>query len=129
VRAFEVAYRLVPGSLPRALAGGALEPLPAPAPPERPLPRNPFASVAGQFDEPEPEDDPAWDVFPNPADRLFRMIWRTPADEKVRTAKVAELRAAIRRALEPPGRESAGLSRQGFIYRTVTFRTSSGSLS
>ncbi|HMG62049.1 MAG TPA: hypothetical protein VK599_03800 [Streptosporangiaceae bacterium] len=72
-----------------------------------PVPRNPFASVAGEFSE--PEDDFAWVVFPDPADRLFRMIWRKPYTEKERVRKVAELRAAIRRALEPPGRESAGL--------------------
>jgi hypothetical protein len=108
VRAFEVAYRLVPGSMERTLAGGDLEPMPAPARPERRVPRNPYAFSAAWADD-EPEDDPAWDMFPNPADRLFRMIWRKPFPVEVREQKVGELRAAIRRALEPGDEESASL--------------------
>jgi transcriptional regulator with XRE-family HTH domain len=73
-----------------------------------PVRRNPFAFAANWGDE--PQDDDAWKMFPDPADRLFRMIWRRPIPEKVRVRKVGELRAAIRRALDPPGEESTGLN-------------------
>jgi hypothetical protein len=46
VSALEAAYRLVPGSLERALAGGPLEPL-APAPPQAAVPGSPPPSAPG----------------------------------------------------------------------------------
>jgi hypothetical protein len=105
LRAVERAYMLVPGSVERTLAGGGLEPADAgPAP----LPRNPFAAVADPADE--PGDDAAWAMFPDPADRLLRWIWRLPVPVQDREQMVADQRARRRAALDPPGRESAGLS-------------------
>jgi hypothetical protein len=106
-RKIEDALRWKPGSMERAYGGGDPEALPPAARTVPPAPRNPFAFAAEWGDE--PEDDPAWKVFPNPADRLFRMIWRRPIPFEDRERKVGELRDAIRRALDPPGEESTGL--------------------
>jgi transcriptional regulator with XRE-family HTH domain len=70
-------------------------------------PRNPFAAFASQFSE--PEDDPAWDMFPDPADKLLRWIWRMPVPVEDREQLVADIRARRRAAQEPPRRESACL--------------------
>lgn len=51
VRAFETAYRLVPGSLGRTLAGGALEPLPAAPAQLRPFPVAPPAAAGSEAQE------------------------------------------------------------------------------
>jgi hypothetical protein len=112
VTALEVAYAVAPGSIGRALAGGELEPLPGPARPEPGAPPNPFASVMPD----EPEGDEAWTMFPDPADRPLRAIWRQPLPYQKRVEKVAELRDWAKAALRPPGQESAGLPSQ-----TVTF--------
>jgi len=76
----------------------------APAPS---LPRNPFAGVADPAAE--PEGDEAWDMFPDPADRVFRWIWRMPLPMEERARTVSDLRAARRAAQDPPGRHAAGL--------------------
>jgi transcriptional regulator with XRE-family HTH domain len=73
------------------------------------VPRNPFAAFASQFSE--PEDDPAWDMFPDPADKLLRWIWRMPVPVEDREQLVADIRARRRAAQEPPRRESACLPR------------------
>jgi hypothetical protein len=74
-----------------------------------PVPRNPFAAFTDQFSE--PEDDPAWDMFPDPADKLLRWIWRMPVPVEDREQLVADIRARRRAAQEPPRRESACLPR------------------
>jgi hypothetical protein len=105
LRDIERAYVLVPGSIKRTLDGGDLEPLRTGLPPQ---PRDPSATVADQHGE--PEDDPAWDLFPDPADKLLRWIWRMPVPVEDREQLVADSRARRRRAAqEPPGRESACL--------------------
>jgi hypothetical protein len=73
------------------------------------VPRNPFAAFASQFSE--PEDDSAWDMFPDPADKLLRWIWRMPVPVEDREQLVADIRARRRAAQEPPWRESACLPR------------------
>lgn len=76
--------------------------------PEAPaVPRNPFAAAAGPFAE--PDGDEAWDMFPDPADRVYRWIWRMPLPMEERAKTVSELRSSRRAAQDPPGRESAGL--------------------
>lgn len=108
ITALEVAYGVKPGSIGQFLAGGELEALPRPAE-APPVPRNPFAAFASQFSE--PEDDPAWDMFPDPADKLLRWIWRMPVPVEDREQLVADIRARRRAAQEPPRRESACLPR------------------
>lgn len=104
VTALEVAYAVAPGSIGRALAGGGLDPLPAPAPPEPGAPRTPFADLAPA----EPADDTAWDLFPDPADKTLRWIWRLPVSVEERQQLVRDHRAWRRSFTESPGRESAG---------------------
>lgn len=104
LRDVERAYALAPGSIERTLAGGELEPLGTGA---TPVPGNPFADLMAE----EPEGDMAWAMFPNPADRPLRAVWRQSSlTYEKREEKIAELRAWAKAAQEPPGRESAGLS-------------------
>lgn len=74
--------------------------------PEPGPPRNPFAHLA----PPEPEDDAAWVMFPDPGDKLLRWIWRLPVAVSEREQLVRDVRARRRAAQDPPGRESAGLA-------------------
>ena len=53
----------------------------------------------------------AWDLFPDPADKLLRWIWRMPVPVEDREQLVADIRARRRAAQEPPRRESACLPR------------------
>ena len=103
IASLESLYELIPGSFEASLEGGDLKPLRT-GPPLQP--RDP--SAADQHGE--PEDDPAWDLFPDPADKLLRWIWRMPVPVEDREQLVADSRARRRRAAqEPPGRESACL--------------------
>jgi hypothetical protein len=75
VRAFEAAYRLVPGSLARTLAGGGLEPLAAPAPP-RPVPAAPSVTTGTPA---ERERDRL--LTEHPDDEILAMISRRSGGE------------------------------------------------
>jgi hypothetical protein len=106
MRAFETAYMLAPGSLARTLADGDLEPLPPAAPPE-PEPE--------RWND-EPQDDAAWDLFPD--DETKRKIWRATASLKEPDrARIMRQIDRDRAALAPRSfRSEAGLALpEGFV--------------
>ncbi len=91
LRAFENAYRLVPGSLDRTLAGGGLEPAPAPEPPR---PR--LEVVPGPPALPDDPSDAEVETFilHQEGATLREILWRTWRTESIpRAVRVASVRA------------------------------------
>jgi hypothetical protein len=110
VRAIENAYRLVPGSLARSLAGGPLEADPAPRAAGAPAA---LGAPAGRHDN-DPKDDTAAELFRGDTTRaqLLRLIWRYSEDPDKRLELIEVVDPKLAAALRDvaAGRQSeAGL--------------------
>ena len=135
LRAIESAYALVPGSVARTVAGGPLEPLPAPQA-ARPFSLPPAvhrdAPAPASTPEGDPDDDDAALLFPGDTrhDRLIRNIWRhsEDLDQRLDLIEVVDpkLAAALRALRDRGGQSEAGLRMQSHVqdHESGTLRVS-----
>jgi hypothetical protein len=105
IRAFESAYRLVPGSLARTLAGGDLEPAPPSLAAAVPLSGSGALTVGGDDEAMAREAEILF-----PGDRTKQAIWRTREPREVKLEIIALIDR--KRGTAPPARDesAAGLT-------------------